>query len=281
MVKHQIKQVTLRSMMLFACLFSCVVLNTSILSISSSAASTISQGYSTVDKLATGSIVSLATNSADQVVPATSLNSDNILGVVINQNDSLLTLTNGSEVQVQVVTGGTVQVLVSDINGPISSGDHITSSPISGVGMKASGNVRVIGIAQGNLTNGSNQSYTDKSNIKHTVRVGTVPVLVSVSYYFKEPDKTIIPSAIQNVANSLAGRSVSTLPIVISGVIFLIMIIIVSSIIFSMVRNSIISVGRNPMSQSAIYRDLVQLSALVLVILAVGISAIYLILTRM
>lgn len=277
MVKHQMKQFTLRGILLIICLFSYVVLNTT----NTLAASTISQGYSTIDKLAVGSIVSLATNSADKVVPATSLNSDNILGVVINQNDSLLSLTNGSESQVQVVTGGTVQVLVSDINGPIASGDHITSSPIAGVGMKASGNVRVIGIAQGNITNASNQSYIDKTNVKQSISVGTAPVLVSVSYYFKEPDKTIIPSAIQNVANSLAGRSVSTLPIVISGIIFLIMIIIVSSIIFSMVRNSIISVGRNPMSQSAIYRDLVQLSALVLVILAVGISAIYLILTRM
>lgn len=281
MVKHQIKQVTLRSMMLVACLFSCVVLNASILASPLLAASTISQGYSSVDKLAAGSIVSLATGSADQVVPATSLNSDNILGVVINQNDSLLTITNPSGTQVQVVTGGTVQVLISDINGPIVSGDHITSSPIAGVGMKANGNVRVIGIAQGGLMNTKNQSYVDKTNVRQTVSIGTAPVLVNVSYFFKEPDKTIIPSAIQNVANSLAGRSVSTLPILISGAIFVIMIIVVSSIIFSMVRNSIISVGRNPMSQSAIYRDLVQLSALVLVILTVGISTIYLVLTRM
>jgi hypothetical protein len=48
-----------------------------------------------------------------------------------------------------------------------------------------------------------------------------------------------------------------------------------------MIRSSIISVGRNPLSQSAVYRDLIQLSALVLVILAVGLAAIYFILSKL
>jgi hypothetical protein len=59
------------------------------------------------------------------------------------------------------------------------------------------------------------------------------------------------------------------------------MLIVVSSIIYSMIRSSIISVGRNPMSQSAIYRDLIQLSALVIGILAVGLISVYLVLTRL
>jgi hypothetical protein len=77
-----------------------------------------------------------------------------------------------------------------------------------------------------------------------------------------------VPAAIQNMANALAGKSVSTLPILISLAIFIVTIIVVVSIVFAMVRSSIISVGRNPMSQSAIYRDIIQLSALVLAILA-------------
>jgi len=47
-----------------------------------------------------------------------------------------------------------------------------------------------------------------------------------------------------------------------------------------MIRSGIISVGRNPMSQSAIYRDIIQLSVLVLGILTVAIISIYVILTR-
>ena len=111
--------------------------------------------------------------------------------------------------------------------------------------------------------------------------IGQIPIQVSVSYFFKEPDKTLVPQAIQNIANTLAGKNVSTLPIVISVAIFIVTMIVVVSITYAMIRSSIISVGRNPMSQSAIYRDLIQLSALVLAILAVGMISIYLVLTRM
>jgi hypothetical protein len=82
------------------------------------------------------------------------------------------------------------------------------------------------------------------------------------------------------VANALAGKTVNTTPIIISAVIFIVTLAVVVSIIYSMIRSSIISVGRNPMSQSAVYRDVIQLSALVLGILAVSVISIYFILTR-
>lgn len=251
--------------------------------ITTHAIASISQSYSTDGKLPLGSIVSLQNNTADKVVFAASGNVNNLLGVVINAENSQLSLSNGQENQAHVITSGTVPVLVSSINGTIARGDHITASPISGVGMKATSNVRVIGIAQGELTDttGTKESYTDSDGHNQTVTVGEVPVLVNVSDFFKEPEKTLVPSALQNVANALAGKSVSALPIIISAAIFLVMMVVVVSIIYSMIRSSIISVGRNPMSQSAIYRDLIQLSALVLAILAVGLIAIYLVLTRL
>lgn len=253
------------------------------LSTTTHALTSISQSYTTTQTLSLGSLVSLQTDtaSADQVVGATSSNGEGLFGVVINADSSPLALSSDQENQVQVATSGTEQTLVSDINGPVKRGDHITASPISGVGMKANGNVRIIGIAQSDMSGSSKQTYKDKAGTEHSVIVGQVPVLINVSYYFKEPDKTIIPSALQNMANALAGKTVSTLPIVISAAIFLIMLIVVSSIIYSMIRSSIISVGRNPMSQSAIYRDLIQLSALVIGILAVGLISVYLVLTRL
>ncbi len=245
------------------------------------AVTTISQGYTTDAPLSVGTIVSLKKNTSDQVEASTTANNSNTLGVVVNPDNSLLSVSNGKS-QVQVATTGTLQVLVSDINGQIKRGDHITASPITGVGMKATGNVLVLGIAQGDLDgNGGKETYKDKSGKEHTAYIGTVPVLVNVAYYFKEPEKTVIPGAIQNVANAIAGKNVSTMPILVSGGIFVITIIVVVSIVYSMIRSSIISVGRNPMSQSAIYRNLIQLSSLVLLILAVGFSAIYMVLTRL
>ena len=252
------------------------------LPMSVAAVTSLSQGFTADEDLSLGSIVSLKSNSSDHVVASSSASADSILGVVINDGSSLLTLSNGQDNQVQVATSGMVSVLVSDINGEINQGDSITASPIKGVGMKATNNTKVVGIAQGKPINSDNtkQTYKDSSGIDHPLVLGEVPVLINVSYYYKQPDKTIIPSAIQNIANALAGKTVNTTPILISGAIFIITLAVVVSIIYSMIRSSIISVGRNPMSQSAVYRDVIQLSALVLGILAVSLTAIYFILTR-
>lgn len=248
---------------------------------SARAATPISEGYATETKLPVGSIVSLRENTADSVEPSTVSNSDNILGVVINSENSLLAVTNNEKLEAQVATSGTAPVIVSDINGEVQKGDHITASQIPGVGMKATGNVRIVGIALNKMTNASKQSYKDKSGAEHSLNVGQVHLQVGVAYFFKEPEKTLIPTAVQNVANALAGRQVNALPVLVSAGIFLVTIIVVVSIIYSMIKSSIISIGRNPMSQSAIYRDLIQMSALVLGILSVGMLAIYMVLTRM
>ncbi len=247
------------------------------------AITSVAQTYNSPDSLTLGSIVSLQKDSTDEVTAANSNNVDSLFGVVITPDDSLLTLTTGGKNQINIATSGMVAILVSDINGAITTGDHITASPISGIGMKANTNVRVIGTAQGNLDtqNATKQTYKETNGTEHEASIGAIPVLVNVSYYFKQPDKTIIPAALQNIANSLAGKPVSTMPIIISAAIFVVTIIVVVSIIYSIVRNGIISVGRNPMAQSAVYRNVIQMSALVLGILAVGVVAIYLILTKM
>lgn len=241
----------------------------------------ISQSYAADKQLTIGSIASLVENTSDRVELSNNNNAENVLGVVISPDSSLLSVSNGANTKVQIATAGTLQVLVSDINGSIQRGDHITASPIDGVGMKATSNVRVVGIAQGDLSGGNKQTYKDKDGKEQSVTLSEIPVLVSVAYYFKEPDKTIIPASVQNVANALAGRNVSTTPILVSLAIFIVTIIVVVSIIYSMVRNGIISVGRNPLSQSAVYRNVIQMSALVLTILGIAMAAIYLVLTRM
>lgn len=245
------------------------------------AAALISQSYTSDKTLAINSIVSLKDNSADEVVAASHTNADNLLGVIVSAGSSSLSLTNNLSNQVQVATSGTLHVLVSDINGPIARGDFITASPISGVGMKATDNARIVGIAQGTIEGGASQTIKDDQGKDKVVKVGQVTVLVNVSSYFKQPDKTLIPSAVQNVANAFAGRTVAALPILVSAGIFVVTLLVVVIIIYSMIRNGIISVGRNPLSQSAVYRNIVQMSGLVLGILAASFVAIYLVLTKL
>jgi hypothetical protein len=246
------------------------------------ASTLISESYISKDKLVTGSIVSLKKDTTDQVELASTANTKYILGIVIDSTNSQITISSNNANEVHIATSGVEPVLVSDINGPIAVGDSITASPISGVGMKATDNVKVVGVAQESFPNGSasKTSVSDKSGKKQDVKLGQISALVNVSYYYKQPDKSIIPPAIQNVANALAGKKVNSLPILISIGIFVMAMIVVMSIIYSMIHSSIISVGRNPMSQAAVYRNVIQLSTLVIIILAVAVGVIFMVLTK-
>jgi len=242
----------------------------------------ITQGYNTSQTIPSQSIVSIKQGTNNFVVPANLTNASSLVGVVIDNNNAQVSLTSGTS-QVQVATSGVNQVLVSDINGTIQPGDEITASPINGVGMLVSQNAEIIGTAQGSFPNqtANKQTITTSSGGKQTVNIGTIPILVSVGYYTKQPTKTLIPTVIQNLANSLAGKQVKTLPIIISMAIFIVTLIVVVSIIYSLVHGSIISVGRNPMAQSAVYRNVLQLSALVVAIIAIAMFAIFMILTKL
>ena len=262
-------------------LFTVTALLLSIIAPTAMAVVTISQSYTVKGDIAVGSLVSLKTNTIDEISLANIQNAGNIFGVVISAENSLLTISGKQGTQVQVATGGTVDMLVSDQNGDIKQGDPITGSPINGVGMKASENVRIVGLAQADAKKGKAQKYKPKGGEEETVHITTIPVLVNVAYFFKEPEKTLIPTAIQNIANGIAGKKVDSLPILISAGIFLVMLIVVASLVYSMIRASIISIGRNPLSQSSVYRNLIQLSALVLVIASVGFVLIYMVLTRL
>jgi hypothetical protein len=246
------------------------------------AVTTLSQGYTTSDPVAIGSFVSLVQGTTDKVKASDTSNIDSLLGIVITANNALLSVNNGTESQIQVATSGVAPILVSDVNGDIKKGDYITASPLKGVGMKATTSTKSMGIAQDDLTaKNSTKTQVDEKGVgKKEVKLGQIPLLISVAYYYKQPDKTLIPIAVQNVANAFAGKKVNATPILVSLGIFVITIILVSAIVYTMVRSSIISVGRNPLSQSAIYRQVINMSALVIGILGVAVVSIYLILKK-
>lgn len=251
-------------------------------SLVASAASTyLAENYTADEGLPMNAIVSLKKDSSDHVVAADYVNVDQMIGVIIDRSDASISMSGGQVNEVQVAKTGTLEVLVSDINGSVEQGDYVTASPIKGVGMRATGSTKVIGIAQNALNNGVKQTVKNSAGTEQTVRVGTIPVLVSVSGYIEKSQNSLIPGSLQSIANAIAGRSVSPLPIFLSLAVFVVTLIIVTAIIYSMVRNGIISVGRNPLSSGAIYRNVIQLSVLVLGILTGAGVIIYIILTRM
>jgi hypothetical protein len=256
------------------------VLVVGVFSLPAQGASSIAQGFETNDEnVVPGALVSLKSNTPNTVELSSSSNLDRLIGVTGDK--SLIELSNGAAA-VQVVTSGDTLALVSDINGSVKTGDKITASPIAGVGMKAITSTLIIGTAQSNLAdvNTENRTVTDKSGRAKQVRIGAIPVQVDKVFYDAPDDQsTFLPPAFQDFANSVAGHQVSPIRVLVAALLILFLFAAVTILLYSAVRSSIISIGRNPLSENAVRKSLVQVGLTVLGILAFTVIVVYLILT--
>jgi hypothetical protein len=240
----------------------------------------LSEGYQTEETLPSGTMVSLAEG---RTVKAANLqNAEELLGVVVAPDDSLISLSSGQK-EAQIATGGVVQVIVSDLEGEIKPGQKLSPSPIDGVAMRATQAGRVIGTAQGSFnstTENTIKRELEYKGEKRNVTIGKVLVLVSVSYVEGDPSKSIIPGFIENLATAVAGRQVSAVRIIISGFLLVLVLILDMVFVYGSVRGSIISIGRNPLSQASISKSLLQVTGISFAVLLVTLGAVYLILSR-
>lgn len=238
--------------------------------------SVISRGfdYSGRISITAGAIVSGKNGHPGTIELATTKNVGRLMGVVANQPLAAISTQNK---QTQVVLSGATVVLVSDVNGPVRAGDKITASPIAGVGMLATDNGQVIGTVDQTLDTkkASTRRIADASGISHDVHIGAVPAEVSVAYY-QQPGSNFLPPFLQHLANSVAGRPVSVLRILVSGFILLCGFAYVGIVIFTSVRTSVISLGRNPLAAHDIRQNLLQMTLLAMIVLAATLLATYL-----
>ena len=239
----------------------------------------VSQGFQAATNdsaVVNGALVSLKSSSTSTVTPANTDNAGNLVGVI---NKTTLLALSGTSDQVQVAIVGDTPTLVSDINGPIKAGDKITASPINGVGMKATANTEIVGIAQQNFdtTSAKTETINDKNGRGHTVRIGTLTTQVSISYYLA-PTSNVLPPFLQNLANSIAGKPVSVMRILVACVLLLLASIGIFILLYTAIHSGIISIGRNPLAAHAINRGLISVGLTTLLILAFALVATYVIL---
>lgn len=243
------------------------------------AGSSIAQGFKAGSSdIVSGALVSLRGGTANTVELSTEANRGNLLGVVSKQ--SLIEFTAGSPVH--VVTSGTTAALVSDINGGIKSGDRITASPITGIGMKATETSMAVGAAQEDLSVADTRTRVIKTldGKEKTVHIGTVSLLVTPSLFEAANTKSsAVPSVLQDFASSVAGHNVSPVRVLIAGLLVLLLFVVVGMLLYSSVHASIISIGRNPLSEPAVHKSLLNVGVTVLGTLAFTVIVVYLILT--
>ncbi len=241
------------------------------------AAAAISQGYQSDESLSPGTVVSLR-ESDHKVVPADITNDISLLGVVVGSAEATLNVASPTD-KVQVSTVGVVDAFVSSLGGDIKTGDPVTVSPVRGVGMKAGSAGRIIGIAQ------EEAKYSDRTvNVQAKAggsvkaKLGSVPVAVQVSYYTPPPEKTVVPPWLQTFADTAAGREVSLIRLLASSLVAVIALIVTTVLLFSAIRNTMVSIGRNPLAKTSIYRGLWQVIAISVVVVVSGFMIAYLLL---
>lgn len=238
----------------------------------------ISQGYKPDGTLAPGALVSLEA-AQNTVTEADTDNSSGLFGVVVSTNAAPLSVNNTAGT-VQVATNGTAQLFVSDLNGPIKAGDQIAPSAIRGVGMKVLTSSKVVGVAQHDFNGtGTVNTTTVKTadGASKTVHIGVIPVSVQVVSY-TVPVKGAVPAFVQQFAVSVTGRPVSVVQLAIVLVILAAALVVVAFLMFAAVRGSIVSLGRNPLAASSIYRGTFQAVAASMTILGVAVAGAYMVL---
>lgn len=243
-------------------------------------AAAISQDFQTTEaNIAVGALVSLKPGAPNGIELASQENAEKLVGVV--GNNPLIALTEAQTKSVQVVTNGVTTALVSNVNGEVNVGDAITASPIAGVGMKAAAGSVVIGTAQANLASmtTSERTITDTNGESHTVIIGSMPVQISITFFAgSSNNQSFMPEFLQDFSNVIAGKEVSPVRVLISTVILLLSFVSIAVLLYASVRSSIISIGRNPLSEVSVRKSLFQIGGIIVAILLLSCITIYLIL---
>ncbi len=241
------------------------------LSPANASSANISHSYSSNVTIVPGSLVSLNPARTDYVEESNTDNGEGLLGVAVTVNDSLLAEDSNPD-SIQVATSGTVNTLVSTINGPIHVGDQISVSPINGLGMKSSPDEEVIGLAQTSLNSNTAgvtpHNIINKAGKSVKVYVGYIRLGISIGAGNTQGNSQL--NSIQELGKDITGRDVSSIRVIVSFVIALIAVVSLITLIYASIYSGIISIGRNPLAKYAVFRSLSSVLGMVILIVIVA-----------
>ena len=244
------------------------------------------QGYSAESPLDVGTIVQLAGKDTKSVKISKQSELQNMYGVVVDKNQLPVTLSSEAlKNETYVAVSGTYNVLVSTQGGNIASGDYVTLSSINGIAMKASTEEKtVFGRAVGNFDGkgvvlGSTELKDTTGKSGGAVKIGSVPVTIDIKRNPNEKStKADVPEFLERIGQAIAEKEVSPIRIYLSMAITAISLIAAIAVLYSGVRSGVISIGRNPMSKKSIFRALLEIILTSVLILIIGLFAVYLLL---
>lgn len=244
------------------------------------------QGYAADTFIDNGTIVQLTGEKSDRVKIATKNEVQNMFGVTVDRRTLPVAITNDQmENQVFVAVSGTHPVLVSTQGGPIAKGDYLTLSSVNGIAMKAGTEpTTVFGRAGAafdgkGVTLGTTKLKDVNGNEYQTVALGQIPVTIDIR---KNPNdkstKANLPDFLERIGKAIAEKEVSPIRIYLSIGITIVSLIAAIVVLYAGVRSGVISIGRNPMSKKSIFRAILQTIMTSILILIIGLFAVYLLL---
>lgn len=246
-------------------------------------AAVVTAQYETEEPLAPGMLVSSVPDQEGFVAPTDLENASRVFGVVVNFEEALIAVGDDSAGTVQVAHDGVVDVLVSDLSGNIAEGDALATSPLVGIAQKADRQSVVIGTAKTGFdgaadeTAGTADIKTENGDTK-TVNIGRVSVQFEVSANPGIDRAGRIPSALQGIADTIGGKPVSAVRIVVALVVLMVTLLVSGVLLYTAIHTALVAIGRNPLSRGGVYRALFQVFGIVGVVTFVGLGTIYLIL---
>lgn len=219
-----------------------------------------------------GSLVSSVSGKRGTVELSSVKNTGQLVGIVADE--PLVTIVDSTST-VSVVINGKATVLVSDINGSLKAGDKVTASPIAGIGMKATLSSQIVGTVQTDQSSDKTtitRSVKDTDGQPHTIKISRLPIQLGVAYY-QSPGSSYVPPIVQRTANNIAGQPVSLIRTLASVFVLIVSVASVVTLLYSAGRNSIIAIGRNPLSSKLVYKGMYRVGVLALIILVFGTTA--------
>jgi len=242
-------------------------------------ASNLAEEFPTIGTFSPGVIVSLDPNNPKDIELSSFTNSEYLLGVVTEKGSNTVTYAKNNS-QVTVSLTGEVTVYVNDANGPIKAGDFIGASWLEGVGMKAveQDRQKLAGVALEDFDESGSIDYgsIETPDGDRDVKIDTIQIRL----FDKEgvSNAPLASSGVESFLDNIAGRSVSSLRLLIVSIVFVFSVVVAGFFVASSVKGSFTSIGRNPLASDSIYKSLTHVTFVAIVTILVGTLLSYVIL---
>jgi len=149
--------------------------------------SDLAEWIPTSEDVSSATIVSVYPDNREKVIASRKAYDPTVIGIVATQPGWLI--GEEKEDSVQMALSGRVPTRVSLINGEIKPGDPITTSPIPGVGMKATKNGPIVGKAMEFLNESSSLNNCLNPENGQNEKCGEILVFVNPSWFNPEDNQ--------------------------------------------------------------------------------------------